>query len=233
MKLAIMQPYLFPYLGYFQLINAVDKFVISDDVNYIKKGWINRNYILINNNANMFTVPLKKASSNKLIKNIELATSEKWKKKFLKTIQFAYEQAPYFEKVYSIIHEVINTPADLIIKWHLKSIYLIKKYLDIETEIIESEAKYQNREMNSQDIIIDICKKEKSSDYINAIGGRKLYDKEYFKNHKINLYFIKTNEDIKYKQFNNKFVPNLSMIDVMMFNSPKKINEMLDNYELI
>ncbi|MEA3499581.1 MAG: WbqC family protein [Candidatus Marinimicrobia bacterium] len=233
MKIAIMQPYFFPYLGYFQLINAVDKFVVSDDVNYIKKGWINRNYILINNRAKMFTVPLRKVSSNKLIKDLKLATSEKWKKKFLKTIQFSYERAPYFEKTFSIINEVINTPANLIIKWHLKSIYLIKQYLDIETEIIESEAKYKNRGMNSQEIIIDICKKERSSDYINAIGGMKLYDKEDFKKHNINLYFIKTDKNLKYKQFNNKFVPNLSIIDVMMFNSPREIKGMLNEYSLV
>src|SRR5690606_3799363 len=100
MKIAIMQPYLFPYLGYFQLINAVETFVFYDDVNFIKRGWINRNQILVDNKAALFTVPLKKASQNKLINEIDMAIDEKWLSQFFKTIEQNYKNAPYFDDTF-------------------------------------------------------------------------------------------------------------------------------------
>lgn len=232
MKLAIMQPYLFPYVGYFQLINAVDKFILYDDVNYIKKGWVNRNRILVNGKAHLFTVPLKNASQNVLIKDIELAVDEKWRKKFLQTIFYAYKNAPFFDITFSIVKEVINTKSKFLRDWHLKSYWLFMAYLDINTEIIETSRKYENINLKSQERILDICIKEKGNIYINPIGGQDLYSKELFSNKGIALNFLKS-KDIIYKQFINKFVASLSIIDVMMFNNKNEINELLNKLELI
>ena len=231
MKLAIMQPYFFPYIGYFQLMNAVDKFVIYDDVNFINRGWVNRNRILVNSKEHMFTVPLKNASQNVLIKDHELIEPEKWKNKFLKTLEHAYGKAPFFENVFSIVYKVINTKSKFIKDWHLKSFRLINKYLGIDTIIVESSSIYKNKILKGQNRILDICIKEKTDQYINPIGGKELYNSELFMNHGIKLNFLET-EELNYNQFSSEFVPWLSMIDVMMFNTLDKINNNLALYKI-
>ena len=231
MKLAIMQPYIFPSIGYFQLMSAVDKFVIYDDVNFINRGWVNRNRILVNSKEHMFTVPLKKASQNVLIKDLELIVSEKWKNKFLKTLEHAYGKAPFFENVFSIVYKVINTKSKFIKDWHLKSFRLINKYLGIDTIIVESSSIYKNKILKGQNRILDICIKEKTDQYINPIGGKELYNSELFMNHGIKLNFLET-EELNYNQFSSEFVPWLSMIDVMMFNTLDKINNNLALYKI-
>lgn len=230
-KLAIMQPYFFPYIGYWQLINAVDIFILYDDVNFIKKGWINRNNILLNKRDHLITIPLLNVSQNKHINECMVSDDYKTIDNIIKTINLAYKKAPYYNLVFPSIEEIIKTKgsiSDLV----LKSVLWIKEYLDIDTEIILSSSIDKNNELKGQDKIIEIVKKLNGNHYINAIGGQELYDKEIFNNNGIKLNFIKMKE-IKYKQFNNEFVPNLSIIDVLMFNSPEKIREMLDDYELI
>jgi len=231
MKIAIMQPYLFPYIGYFQLINAVDKFVILDDVNYINKGWINRNRILVNGKEYLFTVPLKKSSQNKLIFECELA-DDKWKQKLIRTIEMNYKKAPFFCQNFEIIKTIIDYNEINLSKYLCNQIEVLCNYLNITTEIVKTSLYYNNSHLKAQEKIMDICKKEKTDVYINAFGGQKLYSKEYFKENNIEIKFIKSNP-ITYKQFNNEFVPWLSIIDVMMFNSKEEIKEMLNKYELI
>jgi len=232
MKLGIIQPYLFPYIGYFQLINYADKFVVYDDVNFINKGWINRNRIILNGQPHMFTVPLKNASQNVIIKDLKLAMSERWKNKFIKTLELTYKKAPFFNKTFDIVKEVINTKSMFLIDWHSKSFKLIKNYLGINTAFVKSSSKYNNQNLKGQDRILDICIKENANHYINLIGGYKLYNDHLFNDKKIGLSFLKSG-NIKYQQFNNEFVPWLSVIDVMMFNSNLKIQELLLQYELI
>ena len=232
MKLGIMQPYIFPYIGYFQLINAVDKFVIYDDVNFINKGWINRNRILNNGKDSLFTIPLKEASQNKLINEIDVNWDSAWKSKFIKTLEQCYKKAPFYSEILPIIEQTLsidNEPVSKVIEHNLR---LICNYLDIKTEIISSSAIYQNTHLKAQERILDICLQEKSSQYINPIGGLELYDKDFFEAKNLQLSFIKSNP-IEYPQFKNEFVPWLSMIDVLMFNSKEKIKEFLDNYELV
>ena len=231
MKLAIMQPYLFPYIGYFQLINAVDKFVIYDDVNFINKGWINRNRILVNGKPYTFTVPLKDASQNKLIKDLKLAIDGRWKTKFIRTLEMSYKKAPYFDKTFDIVENVINTKSTFLIDWHLKSLVLIKRYLEIKNTFIKASTQYNNQNLKGQERIIDICLKEKANDYINPIGGQSIYDEQSFIGNKIKLHFLKS-DLITYKQYNNEFMPWLSIIDVLMFNSIKNIHKLLNLYKL-
>ncbi len=232
MKLAVMQPYLFPYIGYFQLMNAADRFVIYDDVNFIKKGWINRNNILVNGKANLFTVPLKNASQNKLISESEISEISEWKKDLLRTIELSYRKAPCFEEVFELIIRIINNDETNISGYIYYSLEQVNRFLNIDTEIVRSSSIYQNRLLKQQKRIIDICKKENAREYINPIGGLELYSKKLFKENEIDLYFIKTNE-IVYRQFNNEFSGSLSIIDVMMFNPKDQINEFLNDYELI
>lgn len=232
MKIAIMQPYIFPYIGYFQLINAADKFVIYDDVNFIKKGWINRNKILVNGKANLFTIPLRKSSQNKLIKEIEISLTLHWKPKFLKTVESSYCKAPYFKDTFGIISSVIQNSELNISKFILNSLKSICNYLDIRTHIIESSAIYNNPNLKNQNKIIDICLKENADNYINPIGGLEIYSKQLFEDQGIKINFLKT-KPIQYAQFDNNFIDSLSIIDVLMFNSKDRVKEILNEYELL
>lgn len=234
MKLAIMQPYFFPYLGYWQLINAVDEFIIYNNVAYIKNGWINRNSILIQDKPHLITLPLQNASSFKSINEIDILNNKKNITNAIKTINMAYSKAPYFKDVFDIITNIFdNYSQNKIDIFNYNVILKINKYLNINTKItLASELKEINTNLKGQDKILEICKNLNAKQYINAIGGQDLYDKETFAKNNIQLNFIKMNE-IKYQQFNNEFVPNLSIIDILMFNPPEKIKEMLDDYELI
>lgn len=233
MKVGIMQPYFFPYIGYFQLINAVDKFIIYDDVNYINRGWINRNNILVNDAAHLIQVPLVGSSQNKLINEIEIVQDAKWKKKLLKTIHQSYVKAPFLNPIYTIVESVLNEETRSISALNLAAIKGICDYIGIKTEIIVSSAGYNNKHLKGQERILDICEQENVTQYINPIGGITLYDKNYFSDKNIDLFFIKT-KAILYKQHQiSTFIPNLSMLDILMNINKTELNEILTSYELI
>lgn len=229
MTLAIMQPYLFPYIGYWQLINVVDTFVIYDDVNFIKKGYINRNSILVSGKSQQFTLELLGASQNKLINEIEVGNNSK---KLLKTIEMSYKKAPYFENIFPIIKDILNQDEKILAKFIAYSLQKVSTYLETNTKIIYSSDIQTDNSLKAQDKILDICQKLKATNYINAIGGQKLYGKEKFQEQNINLSFLDTNL-LEYKQFNGEFIPYLSIVDIMMFNSVADIRKMLDSYELV
>jgi hypothetical protein len=231
MKLAVMQPYMFPYIGYFQLINAVDKFVILDDVNFIMRGWITRNRILVNGKEHLFSLPLKKASQNKLIFECEI-TEDKWGEKFLKTIEHSYNKAPFFKDSFDVIESIIVLKEDNLSKWLTFQLRVICKYLEINTEIINSSRVYSNGHLRAEEKIIDICLQEKADIYYNAIGGKELYNAENFKKNNLELHFLNS-LPVSYPQFNNEFVPFLSIIDVMMFNNKNNICDLLNKYEIL
>ena len=222
MKLAIMQPYIFPFIGYFQLISAVDRFVFYDDVNYIKQGWINKNNLVVNGNRFPFSVPLEKQSSFNLICETKINQKfiDKWKVKFLRTIEESYKKSPHFQEVYLLISEVLNENHQYISELAISSVIAVCKYLHIESEIIPSSKIYNNANLSGKERVISICKKEEAKTYINAIGGLELYSKDYFLNEDIKLQFI--NPTItEYSQNNEEFIPGLSIIDLLMFNGTK------------
>ena len=232
MTIAIMQPYIFPYIGYFQLINAVDKFVIYDDVNFINKGWINRNRILLSGKDHLLTIPLKNASQNKLIYEVDLLNTEPWRKKLLKTVQQAYQKAPNYQTVFPIVEEIVHFETDTISGLVVNCIRRICNYLRIDTEIVDSSRVYKNSDLKAQERILDICKQENAGRYINPVGGMALYDKERFRVEGVELYFIKSTAG-PYPQLKNAFVPWLSIIDILMFNDAESIGKLLKEFELI
>ncbi len=229
MKLAIMQPYFFPYIGYWQLLNAVDVFVIFDDVNFKKKGYINRNTILINSHSKLITLELLKASQNNLINEISIGSNSK---KLLKTIEMSYKKAPYFDTCFPIIEEILKQREQNLANFLAMSIKTIADYLQIKTKIIYSSKIEKNKHLKAQDKIIDVAKSLKAKYYINLINGQSLYNKHAFKQERIELSFMKT-EFEKYKQFDNQFVPSLSIIDILMFNNIDETKIMLNKYTLI
>lgn len=233
MKIGIMQPYLFPYIGYFQLINVVDKFVIHDDVQYIKGGWINRNRIQINDKDHLFTFSLKKDSSLKNI-NTRLFSDQFTKEKtyFLRLIQNNYKKAPYFFDTYDLLLKILDFKESNISSFITNSLKLICNYLKIKTPFYLSSELNKNNELKGQDRVINICQTLKAKIYINPIGGKILYSGEAFKKNNISLFFLQS-KDIIYEHNKQLFIPNLSIIDVMMFNSKEEIKKIFVSYELI
>lgn len=234
MKLAIMQPYFMPYIGYFQLINAVDKFIFYDDVTFIKQGWINRNQILINNQAKMFSIPLSNASSHVLIKDVLISESayQKWKKSFLNSILFSYKKAKNYLKINALIEKILEKRPETISELAIKSVIEVAQYLDLKTEFEICSDVYSNAYLSGQNRVLDICRNEKATTYINPVGGMELYSKSVFQEKNIELFFIKANKSV-YPQFSEEFVPFLSIIDVLMFNDIEDIQKQLDNFTLL
>ena len=229
-----MQPYVFPYIGYFQMISAVDKFVFYDDVNFIKQGWVNRNRILSNGRDLLFSIPLEKVSSFTLIKDtrISKASYASWRNKFERTLFQNYRKSENFEQVSALIKSILEKDFNKISELAIYSVITISRYLGLKAEFIVSSEKYVNHELERTERLLDICKQENGRAYINAIGGVELYSKDEFKKHGIELSFIKS-LPVEYKQFKNDFVPWLSIIDVLMFNSPEEVHNHLKGYELI
>ncbi|PWJ95854.1 WbqC-like protein [Oceanotoga teriensis] len=232
MKIGIMQPYFLPYIGYWQLMNKVDRFVVYDNIQYTKRGWIRRNRILMNNTDKMITLPIKKDSDFLDIKERFLSERyENEKSKIKNQVKEAYKKAPYYKKIEPLLIKILDFEDKNLFNYLLNSLRIIKEYLGIKTEIIISSEIEMNHNLKAEERVIETCKKMEADHYINPIGGTELYNKEDFKKEEIKLNFIKTN-DIKYKQFNNEFIPNLSIIDVMMFNSKEEIKDMLEKYTL-
>lgn len=221
MKVAIMQPYLFPFIGYFQMITAVDKILLLDDVSYINKGWINRNRILINGQTQYFIMPVEGVSQNKIINSLYLLQDNKWRKKLEKTISMAYKKGIGFNDFFPVLKEILEFKSNHLSEYLFNSIYSICNYLDIKTELIFSTSIYHNNYLKGQDRIIDLCLKEKATTYINAAGGKLLYDSDRFAKSVIELYFLQP-QFSNYKQIvSSTFVPGLSIIDMLM-NCPKE-----------
>lgn len=232
MKLGIMQPYFMPYIGYWQLMNAVDQYVVYDDVNFIKGGWINRNRILLNNESKYFNIQMQGASSNKLINEIGVNHDIHVINKNLRTLEAAYKEAPYFKAVYPIIEEILYNPEPSLSIFLLYSIEKIKEYLGINTKLLLSSQIEKQNELKGQEKVLQICEILNATQYYNAIGGQNLYSYSAFREKGIELIFLKTKE-ITYKQWGKNFFPNLSIIDVMMFNAVEEIADMLKEYTII
>lgn len=233
-SIAIMQPYFFPYVGYFQLVNAVDEFIFYDDVNFIKRGWINRNKVLINKQENVFSVPLTKISSFTLINKTELhpVLFDKWRIKFIKTLIQSYRKSPNFNLVFPLIEDILNFKTNNIADYAINSVKKISDYLDITTNFSASSDKFSDsRGIDKADRIKTICELQEAKQYINALGGQVLYNKQFFLKNNIQLNFLKP-KILSYNQFDNEFVGDLSIIDILMFNDKKTIMMMLNSYNL-
>jgi len=230
--LAIMQPYFLPYIGYIQLLRGVDRFVILDDVNYINRGWVNRNRLLLHGAAYTFTLPLQNASQNRLICDIELLDSMEWRKNIMCTIQHAYTKAPVFEEVWPLMESIFEYPTIQLDKFLLHSLRKVVEYLNLNIQIVKSARRYNNAHLRGQDRIIDICRQEGASRYVNAIGGRSLYRPECFAAYGIELTFLQSRPVI-YRQKSETFIPWLSIMDVLMFNTKEQTLGMLQEFDLI
>jgi len=242
MKLAMMQSYFLPYIGYFQLINSADKFILYDKLGYIRHGWVNRNRILTREgNISYITVPVKHGNSNRHIFDTYINNTANWRRNILKAIYLNYIRAPFFEETYSLLEDIISETYHTISELNRASLSIICRHLEIPTLLIDDNDLYSTIEeeiksMESTDRHhqrpISICKQEGAKIYINAIGGERLYFRDRFASEGIALFFIKT-ADIKYEQNQPEFYPNLSIADVLMYSGVKKTKDFLNLFELI
>lgn len=227
-----MQPYFLPYIGYWQLLNAVDEYVIYDDVNFIKGGWINRNRILNHTKPQYINVYLKGASPNLRICDIKVEQAAALKNKTIRMLENCYSKAPYFKEGYELAKGILLYPETNLALFLANSIQVVCDYLSITTKLHLSSELEKDNTLHGQDKVLAVCELLHAQDYYNAIGGRELYSFEAFRKRGICLHFVQT-DDMEYPQAKNEFVPNLSILDVIMFNSKERIQEMLKDYTLI
>ena len=236
MKLAVMQPYLFPYIGYFQLINKVDVFVVYDNVKYVKRGWINRNKLRASSvKAEYFTLPLEKASHHLDIVERKIHKKEfiRFKLKLLNRVHKNYSKADYYLDGLKIIESCLDLKADNLFKFINYSIKRINDYLDINTSMAVSSNLPVDHNLKAQDRVLSICKNYKCSEYWNVYAGLKLYKFKDFSDQNVRLYFLKSFKNILYDQKSDNFISNLSILDVIMHNSKDRIRELLKKYHVI
>lgn len=215
MKLAIMQPYFVPYIGYFQLMAAVDRFVLFDDVSFINRGWINRNRILVGGREHLMTIPLRGASQNQLINQIALDDDLSWRAKLLKTIEQSYRKAPFYAETMPLVKDMLSCPETMLAPWLRYSLTAVHAWLELPCQIVASSAQYENQDYKGARRILDICRQEQASVYVNAPGGKDLYAPADFAALGMQLRFLQPRV-AEYDQGGPAFMPGLSIIDVLM-----------------
>ena len=231
MKLAIMQPYFLPYVGYFQLIGAVDMFIIYDNIKYTKKGWINRNRMLRNGSDAMFSLPLKRDSDYLDVVKRQLAADYD-RTKLLNQFKGAYLRAPFFADTFPLLERIVCHEDQNLFGYIPHAILCSCEHLGITTKIRTSSEIAIDHELKNQDKVIALCKAVEADVYINSIGGTDLYAGDDFKERDISLKFMQANT-FEYLQFGAPFVPWLSIVDVLMFNSLDVVRtNILGRYEL-
>ena len=221
MILGMMQPYFYPYLGYWQLMNMGDEYILYDDVNYIKGGWINRNRIKINGADGLFGITVKKASQNKKINELEVCMTPQDRVKLVNKVKCSYAKAPYSKDVLELFEDTINYENTNLAEYLAYSNRKIAEYMGITTPIFSATER-----------IIDICKLHGATEYVNAIGGKELYTRQDFEDEGIKLKFLRMDSDIVYPQGKGDFIPSLSILDVLMFNSKEEVKELLNRYTI-
>ncbi len=228
-----MQPYFLPYLGYFQLINACDSFVVYDNIQFTKKGWIHRNRMLLNGKDMMFTLPLKSDSDYLNVDQRFLGENyEKEKNKILGQVRSAYAKAPNFKTAYPIIEDIFNDAERNLFAFIFNALRKINNYLNISTPLIVSSTINIDHGLKGKYKVMEIIKKLGADTYINPIGGMELYDKQEFATNGLALEFHKM-KPVVYPQFSNEFIPYLSILDVMMFNDKTAITAYLNEFDLL
>lgn len=228
--IAIMQPYFYPYIGYWQLMRAVDKFIMYDDVNYIKGGWINRNRILVQGAPAFITVPLVDSSPYKRIHTLEMQPTA-WRERLLKTLAQTYSKAACFGEVFPVVEALVLHKENNLADYLVYQLQGLARFMGITTEFVVTSLPYANDHLSGQARVIDICCQEKADVYINAIGGQELYAADAFHQAGVDLRFLRM-QALPYRQRAADFVPYLSILDALMSTGVEGIQEHLDSSEL-
>jgi hypothetical protein len=219
MRLAIMQPYFLPYIGYFQLLAAADKLVLLDDVNFINRGWINRNRMSLNGEPHWLTLPLAKASQNKLINELEIIDDPVWKRKITRTVDSAYRGAPFASQITPFFSNMLAEAKGSLSTFLFRTLGQVVDYIGIDARIEPTSAIYPKEGRSGQERILDICVREGATSYVNLPGGRNIYDARSFTNAGIELLFLNPNLGALPLRCGSGKDPSLSILDLLMHNS--------------
>ncbi len=235
MILASHQPYFFPYLGYFSLISAVDKFVFFDTSQYNRKSWMTRNRIL-KPNLNEFqyiNVGVHHTMFQAKLPECKLNPNQFWKNKLIAQLEHYKKRALFFEETISILEKTFSNEEDTLVGFNMSSTIEITRLLKINTAIIRfSEFEHKIEKAAAAGFWgIEMCKVLGMDTYINAPDGEAFYPKEEYEKSGIKLGFIQHKLN-PYFQSNENFLPALSIIDVLMFNGVKKTSEMVHDYTI-
>jgi WbqC-like protein family len=234
MRLAIMQPYVFPYLGYYQLLHAADRFVLFDDVNFIKKGWINRNRILLNGEPHTFTIPVRDMSQNRTIKDHAISDEEGWRTKLLANLTHAYSKAPMFGEVFPVLERMFTEAEGSIASLAERSIRYVAERAGLTASIHRASDLALDQALKAQERILALCAHHGAERYINPANGAELYDEARFARSGIELRFLRMDNDLSYPQVGSKaHVPALSAIDALMHRTPEEIAALLARYRIL
>jgi len=215
LKLAIMQPYFMPYVGYWQLLAAADRLIVLDDVTFIRRGWVNRNRILVNGAVHRFTIPVRQASQHRLIKDLDLAADAGWLASFRATLMQSYRRAAYFEETLAFLEPVLACCHGKMLPFLLFSIDAVTSHLGIHTPRTLASMTDPEHRNGGQERILNLCQHEQASTYLNLPGGRALYDEQSFRHRGLHLQFIIPREQ-RYPQGGRRWWPWLSIIDLLM-----------------
>jgi hypothetical protein len=225
MRLAIMQPYFLPYIGYFQLMAAVDKFVLLDDVNFINRGWINRNRIAVDGEPYWITLPLAKASQNRLINELEIIPDPSWKRKVVRTVELNYKRAPFLQTILPLFTGMLEEARGPLSFFLFRQLQQVADYLGLDVRIEKTSSVYPKEGRTGQDRILDICRREGAGSYLNLPGGQDLYDAESFSAAGIDLLFLDPNFSAMTLEYGGKEGPFLSILDLVLRNSAATVRD--------
>jgi hypothetical protein len=233
MRLAIMQPYFLPYIGYFQLMTAVDKFLLLDDVNFINGGWINRNRIFVNGQPFWLTLPLSKASQNRLINEIEILGDQEWRRRTIRTVELAYNDARFAANILPLFQKLLSDASGSLSSVLFRQLRQIAQYIGIRTIIEPTSANHPKQGRTGQDRILEICAREGATSYINLPGGRSLYDSKSFAAAGIELHFLDTNLPALKLGYSGSQGPVLSILDLLMLNSTSALRKASETFQVV
>jgi hypothetical protein len=252
MKLGMNQPYFFPYLGFYQLIAAVDRFVIYDNLNYTQYGWINRNrFLVVGGEPTYFNARTEGSSPNKRIREVKLSSKTNWRRKLLNTFLLNYRKSPFFAETYDLIEGIVRHETESLSELATRSITKVCEHLRITTDIVENpifdELEISLQTENFSRVfptiqlprperkvfrVIAVCHMMNVTEFVNAIGGQALYDKADFQANGIDLHFLKSRDE-PYQQTTRQYYPGLSILDVLMNCGKEGTIKRLSNYDLV
>ena len=232
MRLAVMQPYFVPYIGYFQLMSAVDKLVLLDDVSFINGGWINRNRIAVQGEPDWLTLPLVQASQNRLINQLEIVDDPSWKRKIIRKLELSYQSAPFADKIQPLILEMLREAHGPLSTFLLSHLRRLADYIGIATQIEQASARHPKNALTGQRRILDICVREGATSYVNLPGGRSLYDPGLFASTGIELLFLDPNLSGLTLRHSGQEGPCLSILDLLMLNPVAAVREATEMFRL-
>jgi len=213
-----MQPTFNPWLGYFDLIDYVDKFIFLDTVQLTRRSWQVRNKIKVNGKEYMFSLPLTKTKhrDNEIICDAKLSNPMLIKNKLYNLLQQSYQKAKYFSEVDSLIKNIVLYDTDFLSDYNINIIKHIVAKLNIKTQIvILSKTDYKQQESKG-DLILDICNYFDTTEYISPFGSKEYLDKvsSKFKTNNVNIYYQYYNHPI-YTQLGDEFIPYLGVFDLL------------------